>query len=68
MSICFVDTIFLFFVFFFPAGCCIQKENSVMTLQQYKHGGFPPSSKLLNKLWTYENHKRHRKKVIDFCL
>ncbi|XP_015775090.1 PREDICTED: annexin A6-like isoform X2 [Acropora digitifera] len=34
-----------------------------MTLQQYKHGGFPPSSKLLNKLWTYENHKRHRKKL-----
>ncbi|XP_067031902.1 uncharacterized protein [Acropora muricata] len=44
-------------------GCCIQKENSLMTLQQYKHGGFPPSSKLLNKLWTYENHKRHRKKL-----
>lgn len=33
------------------------------SLHSYKNGGFPPSSKLLTKMWNYENYKRHRKKV-----
>ena len=33
------------------------------SLHSYKNGGFPPSSKLLTKMWNYENYKKHRKKV-----
>ncbi|XP_022810237.1 uncharacterized protein LOC111347232 [Stylophora pistillata] len=33
------------------------------SLQSYKNGGFPPSSKLMNKMWNYENYKKHRKKL-----
>ena len=33
------------------------------SLHSYKNGGFPPSSKLLTKIWNYENYKKHRKKV-----
>ncbi|XP_048586536.1 uncharacterized protein LOC5516017 isoform X3 [Nematostella vectensis] len=35
----------------------------VYSLYAYRHGGFPPSSKLLDKLWQSRRYKVHKKKL-----
>ena len=62
-----VKNVEFFFTFvldrFFFRLILFNQTQAMTSLHSYKNGGFPPSSKLLTKMWNYENYKKHRKKV-----